>query len=386
MKQTHVPEIVGIGETPVGKHPEQTTSSLTATVAEAALNDASCDWAQVDGLVVTEPIVGRFPRHALAIAEQLGISTQLKHADTVTMGGASAVLAVHRAAEAVRYGRASNVLVIAADTPRTGQTRAETIEHFALQRHPAWEQPIGMLNVSAYALLADEYLRRFGLHRDALTSIPLALRRNAQTNHTAAYRQELTLNDALESRLVSDPLRLVECSPINDGAAALVISDTPRETATGVEVSGSGFASDYDSISYRQAGSNNGPTQSSATAVAESGAQITDGDVLMVYDSYSIAMVLQLEGIGVSEPGSSVEDFSNGRFEVNGELPINPHGGLLSHGHCGGAAGMHHVTELVKQLRGTADNQVPIQRGFGYLQAEGGIISANTTMCLQIRE
>lgn len=385
MTQAVEPVIVGIGETPVGKHPSESTSSLTARVATAALEDGRREWAEIDGLIVTEPVVGKFPRHALAIAEQLGISAQLKYADTVTMGGASAVLGVQRAVDAVRCGHATNVLIIAADTPRTGQPRAETVEYFARQRHPAWERPTGMLNVSAYALLADEYLRQYSLDRDALVAVPLMLRRNAEKNQNAAYRHALTADEAVESRMISEPLRLIECSPINDGAAAVLVADAPTGSDAALEVSGSGFSSDYDSISYKRGLSNQGPARSSAAAVADSGVRIADGDLLMVYDSYSIAMALQVEGIGVVEPGQSPSWFREGRFDVGGDLPVNPHGGLLSHGHCGGAAGMHHVTELVKQLRGTADNQVPIESGFGYLQAEGGIISANVTMCVHIR-
>ena len=377
--------IIGIGESSVGKHPHESTQTLAASVVQAAIADAEIDWQDIDGLVVTQPLVGGFPRHSLAVAEQLGISRQLAFADTVSMGGASSVLSLQRASDAIRNNRASTVLIVAADTPRTGQEREESVRHFAKQRHPSWEQPIGMLNLSAYALLADEYLRQHSLERDALIEIPVAMRSHARSNRNAAYTDSMTREEALASRLVSDPLRLVECSPINDGGVALVVTDTSNRGSSSTDsiaIRGSGFATDYDSVTYKVGESVDSPRRAFARAAKDSALGIGDCDLLMICDSYSIATAIQLESIGASAKGRAPEDFREGKYSTDGEVPVNPHGGLLSHGHCGGATGMHHLTELIKQLRGVADGQVSLRDGVGLLQAEGGIISAAASMFL----
>lgn len=385
MEMRSVPQIVGIGETNVGKHPDHTTNSLATKVAADALFDAGREWKDVDGLIVTEPIVDKHSRHALTMAETLGISANLKLAQTVSMGGASPALAVKQAFDAVSNNTARNVLVVASDTPRTGQDRKKTVGYFSEQRHPWWEQPFGMLNVTAYALLADEYMSRYHLDSGSLLSIPVALREHASTNKNAAYTERMEIEVAHQSRYVSQPLRLVECSPINDGAAALLISsDGNTYKKPGIAVTGFGFASDYDSYTYRTHQEPTAAARGAKTAVKQSKKPVAGGDLLMVYDSYSIAMALQLEALGVSSPGRAVDDFVSGRFQLGGELVVNPHGGLLSHGHCGGAAGMHHITELIKQLRGEADEQLSINSGYAYYQSEGGILSANATLCFEL--
>lgn len=381
------PQIVGVGETKVGKHPTEIPNSLAIDVARKALFDAGRDWADIDGLIVMEPIVDKHPRHALAMAETFGISSNLRFAQTVNMGGASPALAVKQAFDAISAKAANNILVIASDTPRTGQDRKESVAYFSNQRHPWWEQPIGMLNVTAYGLLADEYQHRYHLEPESMLSIPVALRAHATKNWNAAYTDPLSYVDARQSRYVSHPLRLVECSPINDGAAALLISaEKNQNSKPGIGIAGSGFGTDYDSYTYRLDRQEAAGARSAKSAIDQSRRSVGGGDLLMVYDSYSIAMALQLESLGVSEPGQAANDFANGRFNVDGDLVVNPHGGLLSHGHCGGAAGMHHITELVKQLRNEADQQVSIENGYAYYQAEGGILSANATICFEYLE
>lgn len=378
------PAVIGVGRTSIGKHYNRSTLDLTSDSATASLNDAGMTWSDIDGLVVTEPLVGGFPRHALAVAENLGISRQLRHGSTITMGGASPLLGLVNASRAIEYGDCKNVLVIAADTPRTGQSRQASVRHFAEQRHPEWEQPIGMLNVSAYALLASEYLHHFGHALDSLLELPLMLRRHAESTPGAAYRDPITKQQALDSRLVSSPLRLIECSPINDGAAALVVSSARTSSRPAVKLAGSGFGTDYDSLAFKQSRDINAPARALKDASRARSLSVDQCDFAMLYDSYSIALAILLEATGISEPGQAAHDASTGRFDVDGDLPINPHGGLLSHGHCGGAAGMHHLVELVKQLRGEAENQVTINNGISLYQAEGGILSANTSAYFEL--
>lgn len=382
---THDAAILGIADTEVGRLHGVTTLDLTARAASAATADAGIAIGELDGLITTVPLVGAFPRHAAAVAEYLGISEQLRHCESVTLGGASSLVGVLEAARLVRTGACRSVLVLAADTPRSGQERSTSVSTFAAMRHPTWEQPFGMLNVSAYALLAQAYLHRHSLEPDALAAIPVAMREFARTNPSAMYREPLTTAGVTESRAVSSPLRLLECCPVSDGGGAVVVGRTRSGHTDGVQVEVVGGAQGYvyDSVAYAGDLSRTGCRLSSRRALDDTGIDLDDVDVALLYDSYSITLALELEEIGICPPGCAPEFVASGGTSLSGRLPVNTHGGLLSHAHCGGAAGIHHITEAVRQLSGRAVNQVA-DAGVALLHAEGGILSANCTALLRV--
>lgn len=382
---THDAAILGIADTEVGRLHGVTTLDLTARAASAAIADAGIAIGELDGLITTVPLVGAFPRHAAAVAEYLGIAEQLRHCESVSLGGASSLVGVLEAARLVRTGACRSVLVLAADTPRSGQERSTSVSTFAAMRHPTWEQPFGMLNVSAYALLAQAYLHRYSLEPDALAAVPVAMREFARTNPSAMYRAPLTSAGVTESRAVSSPLRLLECSPVSDGGGAVVVGRTRSGHTDGVQVEVVGGAQGYvyDSVAYAGDLSRTGCRLSSRRALDATGIDLDDVDVALLYDSYSITLALELEEIGICPPGSAPEFVASGGTSLSGRLPVNTHGGLLSHAHCGGAAGIHHITEAVRQLSGRAVNQVEDAR-VALLHAEGGILSANCTALLRI--
>lgn len=376
-------EIVGVADTEVGQLPQTTTLDLTAGAAAAALADAGMDWDELDGLITTEPLIGAFSRHAASVAESLGVAAQLEHCATVQLGGASPLAGLVDAFRLVETGTCRAVLLVAADTPRTGQERQQSVATFSSMRHPAWERPFGMLNVSAYGLLAQAYLDRYRLESDALASLPVAMRQYAVTNPAAFYREPLTSQDVTASRMVSSPLHLLECSPISDGGGAVVVARRGRSATAGRSVSLLGAAQGYvyDNVAYAGDLSMTGCALSAARALSRSGVSVRDVDVALLYDSYSITLAVELEEIGICGPGEATHFVAEGGIALDGELPVNPHGGLLSHAHCGGAAGIQHITEAVRQLSGDAVNQVT-DASTALVHAEGGIISANCTALL----
>lgn len=377
--------VAGIADTAVGKLPTSTALELSVAAVDAAIRDAGLDWGQVDGLLTTYPLVGAYPRHGAVLAEALGVSAQLRHTDTIAMGGASSLHALVTACELVAAGRCRAVVYVAADTPRTGQRRDASVGAFAAMRHPAWEQPYGLMNVGAYALLAQAYLSRHRLDDDALAVLPVQMRAHARANPAAVYRTPLQVDDVLGSRMVSTPLRLLECSPVCDGGGAFVVAaaDSSRPAAEApVALVAHGQGATYDSVSFGGDLSVTGAHLSARRALAAWGRDLDAVDVALLYDSYSIALAVQLEQIGFCPPGTAASFAAEGNLGMDAPIPVNPHGGLLSHAHCGGAAGVHHVTEAVRQLRGAAANQVPGART-ALLHAEGGILSTHATAVLQ---
>ena len=373
--------VAGVAETAVGKLPGRTSLSLAAEAALAAIDDAGVSLADVDGIVTAAPMVGAAPRHALAIADHLGICDRITLCATESLGGASTLAGFLRACRLVESGRQQAVLVVAADTQRTGRARGDSVAAIAALRHPDWEQPFGMSNVSAYALLARRYLDRYGLPDDALAALPVALRQHAAGHPGAVYRDPLTVEDVLASRVVASPLRLLECSPICDGGAAVVVRRASPGDVRTVELLGGGEGYRYDDVSYAGDLSATGASLSGARAYAEAGLGPSDVDVSLLYDSYSVTLALELEELGLCPPGTAPALAADGGLSVHGAVPANPHGGLLSHSHTGGAAGLHHLVEALRQLAGTAANQVPGART-ALVHAEGGILSANCTVLL----
>lgn len=369
---------LGAADSRVGKLPETTTISLATQVALAALDDAGISLSELDGVATTQPQVGGGARQAATIAEHLGVSSQMRYLDTQSLGGASLLNSFFRAFRLVEAGTLRAVLVVAADRPRTGQARSDTVAKIAAMRHPAWEQPFGMLNVTAYALLADRYVNRYGLGRNSLAHLAVAMRRHATTHTGAVYRDPMTIDDVLASRMIASPLRLFECSPITDGAAAVVIHSLGGSTHPAIRLLGSAEGYRYDNLSFAGKLDDTGASLSGPRAFDEARIRPSDVDVAMIYDSYTITLALELEQLGFCAPGTAPALAAEGGLGLDGVIPTNTHGGLLSHSHCASAAGSHHLVEAVRQLHGTAQNQVT-DAEIALVHAEGGIVSCNVT-------
>lgn len=375
--------IAGIGETPIGKLPDHSVLGLYALAAKAAIEDAGIDWSHVDGLITCGSLVDHYPRHALVVAEYLGICEQMKYVETPQLSGVSPFAGLVNAFRLVEEGTCQAVLVIATDKPRTGQSRNDSVNAFARMRHPEYEQPYGLTNVTAYALLAQYHMERYGTTPEQLASVAVTFREHAMKHPKAVYRDPMTIQDVLASRVVSSPLHLYECSPITDGGGAILVT---REGMNGsgkkpIKLQGYGFGFTHDHLVQMGELDQTGCKLSSRRAFEMAGVTWVDVDVAMLYDSYTITVLLELENMGICEPGTSGEFVAQGNLKVGGRLPTNPHGGLLSHAHCGLAAGIFHITEAIKQLRGEAENQIEDAR-LALLHGEGGILSANCTMLL----
>jgi acetyl-CoA acetyltransferase len=372
----------GIAETAVGKLYGRTSQSLAVEAGLAAIADAGLELADIDGIVTAAPLVGGAPRHALTLAETLGICEQVTYCDTLSLGGASMLTGFVRACRLVESGQLRAVLVLAADTQRTGRARGDSVAAIAAMRHPLWEQPFGMANVSAYALLAQRYLDRYGLDKDALAVLPAELRRHAATQPGAVYTAPLDAAEVTASRMIASPLHLLECSPISDGGAAVVVHSIGGGAGPELSMPGAAEGYRYDNVSFAGRLEATGASLSGGRAFAAAGLAPADVDVALLYDSYSITLAVELEELGLCEPGGAPALAAAGGLRVDGAIPTNTHGGLLSHSHCGAAAGMNHLVEAIRQLRGAAANQVDGART-ALLHAEGGILSANCTALLQ---
>lgn len=376
---SHSPAFLGVYDTEVGKLDGSSHLDLTFEIGAGCVADAGIEWGRIDGLLTVKPQIGAHARHSASVAEYLGLSDQLAVCRTVDDGGASPLIAAITAFELVESGVCSAVLVVAADTLRTGQPMQHTLQQFAGMRHAVWEQPVGVTTLSAYALVADAYLSRYGLEQSALAPIPVAMRTAASTHPGARFREPLSVDDVRASPVVSAPLRQLECTALSDGGAGFIVGrrSLAHDRAVG-RLLGYGDGTRYDSLAFAAELTRNGSDLSMARAFTAAGVGIDDLDLALLYDSYSIALALQLESLGACEAGGAGRYVAEAGLGSASPLPVNTHGGLLSHGHCGSAAGMQHITELVRQFRGEAANQVDgVEMAF--VHGEGGVLSLNTS-------
>jgi acetyl-CoA acetyltransferase len=343
--------ITGVGNTPYRKKAEAPADVLALRAVLAACRDAGIDPGAIDGMI-------NYPGHA---AEDVVLSNlpipRMRFRATVDQGGASAVSGLRTAGLAVLGGAATHVLLLRGLLGSSGLRKAERPSflpgrnlRLQLEHTAGWNTP-----AARYAVLAQRYRHEYGLERATLAEIALAARAHAQLNPDAQmFGRPLTLEEYMGARLVADPYHLFDCCLETDGASAVIVSATPACGARrAVKLLGAAEAvgaSPID-ISNRDPFLSIGLDHAAADVWAQTGLGPADMDAAMIYDCFTFEVLHQLESAGFAPHGRGRDLVADGQIRLGGRLPVNTHGGMLSEGH---QAGLNHVIEAVRQLRGEA--------------------------------
>ncbi|AEA24448.1 thiolase family protein [Pseudonocardia benzenivorans] len=371
--------IRGAGLTAFGRLPGRDASGWQATAARLAMADAGVRPQDVDGLIVGYATTLDHLMPANLLGEYLGITPRV--ALGAAVGGATGLAMVAQAASLVDSGAASTVLVVAGEDRASGQSTQVSTSTLAQVGHRRYEVPIGATVPQYYALLASAYLHEHGLDpRDGLAPLAVAMRAHAARRDGAQFREPVTVDDVVASRPVAAPLHLLDCCPISDGGAAVLVG--PGGSARDVEIAGTGQAHLHQHISEADP-HEFGARLSAGRALTAAGVEIDDVDVFGIYDSFTITLALLLEELGLARPGRAGAAAADGCFDLDGPTPVNTHGGLLSYGHCGVGGGMAHLVEVVLQLRGEAGDRQVGGAAQGLVHADGGVMSAHVTAVLR---
>lgn len=371
--------VIGVGLTPFSRDSGRSALELQADAAFDALDDAGLTARDLDTVITGYATTVNHIMPGNVLAEYLGAKPE--RAFGLSVGGATGLAMIAEATRLVRSGDAETVLVVGGENRASGQTRDAAIATLAQVGHASHEVVLGANIPAYYALLASEYLHRFGLDRVDLAPLAVQMRTHAAIHPGAQFRTPITVADVLAAPPIAEPLGLLDCCPMSDGAAAVVVS-AQAGAGRGVTVAGLGQANHHQHVSEADFTAF-GAAQSASAALAEAGTTVDELEILGIYDSFTITLAILLEEIGIVEPGTAGRRAAEGMFAADGRYPLNLHGGLLSYGHSGVAGGMAHLVELVAQMRGEAgDRQLQTTPRRGLLHADGGVLSAHVTVVL----
>ncbi len=372
--------VTGVAEAGIGKSPDTGIDDLFAHASRLAVADAGVESAAVDGLITVVPRADALVWHADAVADALGLSPRFVM--SVSQGGSAILMTLYHAWAAITAGLASRVLVVGADLLHSGVGRSSAVASMADTALRTYERCYGLTIPSAFALLAQRHMHEFGTTSEDLARVAVSMRRHASSHPHAQARGELTVEDVLASRPIASPLHLFDCSLVSDGAAALVVERAGGDRR-GVRVLGWGEAHNPEWVtqllSFEEMSCCGVATEA---ALEMAGVGRDDVDVALVYDPFSISTVVALEDMGFCRRGEGGAFVSSGAIEHEGTIPVNPHGGLLSHAHPGRPAALLHLVEAVRQLRGDALGiQIP-DAELALVTAEGAMLGTYATVIL----
>ena len=363
--------IAGAFEHPLRKAEQHSTAQLHAECARGALADAGLALSDVDGYFCAGDAPGLGP---LSMVDYLGL--RLRHLDSTETGGSSYLIHVAHAAQAIAAGKCNVALITLAGKPRTDAASAKPREYGATSPDVAFESPFGMNTVAGYALVARRHMHEYGTTAEQLAWIKVAAAAHAQHNPHAMLRTPVTVEDVVNSPLVSDPLHRLDCCVVSDGGGALVVTRPEIARSLGrpiVSVMGAGESvrgafGGWDGLLTT------GARQSGALAFAEAGVTPADIQYASIYDSFTITVLMQLEDLGFCAKGQGGRFVQDGNLISGiGRLPFNTDGGGLCNNHPANRGGITKVIEAVRQLRGEAHPKVQVPNcGLALAQGTGG--------------
>ncbi|MFP6740530.1 MAG: thiolase family protein [Alphaproteobacteria bacterium] len=373
--------ICGVGLTEFGKLGPASALDLQVRAASAALADSGFERRQIDGLLVgyatTAPHLMPATRFAEAFALQPGC------AYGISVGGASGLAMVALARHLIAPGAAETILVVAGENRLSGQFGAATTRVLSEVGDPLQEVPNGASVPAYYGLVASAYLHRTGLSEPDLAELAVLMRRHAAATPGAHFSTPITVADVMASKPIATPLKLLDCCPVSDGGAAVVVSATRPASGPALRITGTGQSHTHQHMSAAPADIAEGAVRASGTALAVAGRSMADMGRVAIYDSFTVTLAMLLEACGVSPAGRATSDAKDGRFDGDGDLPLNTHGGLLSYGHSGVAGGLAHLVEIVRVVRDD-DGTAAARRPAAFLHADGGVFSSHVSIVLEV--
>lgn len=372
--------IVGVYTTEQGDLPHSSSDELLFEAIEGAVTDAGLTLDDVDGIAG-----GRSPTDSAATAFPAYWSELLGHPiryySTVDAAAAAHSANILHAALAVAAGLAETIVVIGGGS--RGGSRQANVEKMAYA-HGEFDVSWGTLVPSWFALAARRHMHEFGTTSEQLAEIAVSTRAWAAMHPQAIMKKPITIEDVTGSRMISDPLHLLDCCLSNDGAGALVITSKARAADCrhkAVEVLGG--AEDYTFQGYVNVGHDwlaSGAVHTGRRTLEMAGLRHEELDLLEIYDCFTITVLRMLEDLGFCARGEGGPFVADGKLRPGGSHPLNTHGGGLSWGH--NFSGLAHAIEAVRQLRGECGARQVAGARTALVHSQGGPLANHSTVIL----
>ncbi|MCC5808792.1 MAG: thiolase domain-containing protein [Ectothiorhodospiraceae bacterium] len=366
--------IAGIFEHPTRKAPDKSVAQLHAECAKGALEDAGLSLSDVDGYFCAGDAPGLGP---LSMVEYMGLN--VRHMDSTETGGSSYLILASHAAQAIAMGKCDVALITLAGRPRSEGSSGTQVRNWGANIPDSpFELPYGPLTVNMYAMAAMRHMHEFGTTSEQLAWVKVAASHHAQHNPNAMLPKLVTVDEVLESPMISDPLHRLDCCVVSDGGGALIvtrpeIAKTLKKPVVSIRGAGEApknLAGGKVDLTYT------GAVWSGKTAFEEAGVTPADIQYASIYDSFTITVLLQLEDLGFCKKGEGGRFVADGNLiSGSGKLPVNTDGGGLCNNHPANRGGITKIIEAVRQLRGEAHPEVQVKDcGLALAQGTGGSI------------
>lgn len=370
--------IIGVGATEFGELWDSSFRDIGIEAGLAAVADAKINADQIDALYVGNMSAGRFieQEHIGAlIADYAGLARDHIAATRVEAAGASGGLALRQGFLSVASGLHDIVVVGGAEKMLdVSDVESSIIQSAALDQE--WETVLGATFPALHALIARRHMHEYGTTREQLADVAVKNHKHGSLNPKAQFRREITRETVMGSPVVSSPLRMFDCAPSSDGAAAVVLcplESAKKFTEIPIEIIGSGQASDTLSLHHRKDICTMEATKVAAQrAFKMAGLTHKDIDVAEVHDNFTISEILAIEDLGFFAKGQGGKATEAGLTGLEGEVAVNTSGGLKARGDPIGATGLAQAVEIVSQLRGKAEKRQVKDANVGLTHNVGG--------------
>ena len=361
--------VAGVYEHPLRWAPHKTQYQIMAESARGALEDAGLSIKNVDGLFTS----GVSGMGIVSLAEHLNLNPDFL--DSNSIGGSSFVSHTAHAAAAIAAGYCNVALILYGSKWSSDRFAIGTGGASGGDPSEQFENCYGPTTVGDYALTAQRHMYEFGTTSEQLAEIAVTMRKHASMNPYAKFRDPITVEDVITSRVVSSPLHLLDCCMISDGGGAVVVTSAERARdlkKKPVNILGAAEACYHTSAGVRDL-TNAAAKQSGPKALERAGVTHKDVNMAMIYDSFTITVLVTLESLGFCKKGEGGSFVQNGRIGLGGALPINTDGGGLSSNHPG-MRGIFLVIEATKQLRGECGERQVKNCNLAMVHGTGGTL------------
>lgn len=369
--------VLGVATTEFGELWNKSPRELAREAMSQALKDAQKTAQQIDALFVGNmlaDVLGNQANIGTFFGEELGVNIPAFHLEAACASGG---LALNTAINSVLAGQYKTVMVLGVE--KMTDCQQDEIISGLMAAGSDEERLSGATFPGIYALMAREYMEKYNISEEQLAAVAVKNHYHGSFNPNAQFKKLITIDDVMKSSKIADPLKLLDCSPVSDGASVVIISADPsassgQKGSERVSIVASEVASDTLALSDRQSLTTlDAVVRAAKKAYAKAGITAKDIDVAEIHDCFSIAEVIGVEDLGFAKRGQGALDIAAGKMTLfKGEIVTNPSGGLKACGHPVGATGIKQIVEITEQLRGNAGRRQVANAKIGLTHNVGG--------------